>query len=61
MIERISTLARVYMGLTELHTYTQATDPKTQRQLQEHLVVRIYDKTAKVEEYNKPHKVDLHA
>lgn len=61
MIERVHSIMDRYAGLTVLHTYTTTIDPRTLKQLTEHVVVRIYDQHAKLKEYNQKPNIDIKA
>ena len=58
MIERINLINRVYAGFIEQHLYKTQLDPKTLKAQQEHLVCRVYTKTARIEETDFKHTVD---
>ena len=61
MIERVHSIMDRYAGLTVLHTYTTTIDPRTLKQLTEHVVVCIYDKRATVKEYTDRREIDIRA
>ena len=61
MIERVHQVMDRYAGLTVLHNYTTTIDPRTLKQLTEHVVVRIYDQHADVKEYNQKPNIDIRA
>lgn len=58
MIERTSSINRVYSGFIEQHLYKTQVDPKTLKPTHEHLVCRVYTKTALIEETDFKHRVD---
>ena len=58
MIERTSSVNRIYNGLTELHEYKTRVNPQTLKTEWEHLVCRIYTRTAHIEETDFQHRVD---